>query len=210
MRAISGPVLIVCEGPTDCAFVRAIAQEAGVVGAEVQCPSDSGTGDGKTYIPRYLEAALSVYGQNIRVLGLIVDNDDAPDAALALGKDTLMALGYDVTPPNILVTDNRRVGLYTLPEIGAQGTLEDLLLLAVFDANPPLRQCVEAFEACAATPVAWPPNVRAKGRLEAVIASQCRKPQCGLRNVWKEPDNPIPRTSPRFRGLRDFLLALVA
>ena len=188
-----------------------MAQEAGLVGFDVGDPSDSGKGAGRPAIPRHLLGALSgTDAGNIQSLAVFIDNNGDPNEAMAFGKQALADCGFIVPdPPAILTTQGRRVGLYLIPEVGRRGTLEDLLLDAVFDADPHLRACVDAFISCTKIPSGWQPNQQAKMKLEAIIAAHCaRNPQCPLHCVWQEMDNPIPRNSPRFDGVRSFLRSL--
>ena len=143
MKRILGPTYVVCEGPTDSAFVRAMAQSAGLTGFVVGDPTDSQSGHGQSAIPRHLRGALAGSDAgNIRSLAVFLDNNSSPDEAAALGKEALANCGYVVPdPPAILVT-SRKVGLYVIPGPGVPGTLEDLLLDAVLDAKPHLRDCL--------------------------------------------------------------------
>jgi hypothetical protein len=211
MRPIVGPVYVACEGPTDCAFVRAMVCEEKLQGFNVGCPADIADGSGRSAIPRLLRAVLaSTDGSKIRSLAVFIDNNGSPDKALEFGREVLAEHGYLIPdPPGILEDGGRKVGLYLIPAPGIPGTLEHLLVEAVLDLRPQLRECLEGFETCTKAPLSWSANQRAKMRLGAIIASHCsenplRPAQC----LWQSQENPIPRTSERFDGVRAFLRSL--
>jgi len=211
-RRYRGPVYVACEGPGDCEFVRKLLEQYGLTGFDVGCPSDTAGPAGKGGLRRHLEGLVgSTDAPKIRSLAVIADNDDRPEASVKAVKAALSGIGYDVAdPPGILVAD-RRVGVYMIPGIGIPGTLEHLLLEAVFDAHANLRACVDEFCSCTVHPLGWSSNAQAKMRLQTLIAAHCEdNPGVPLRWIWAKErkwsgGNPIPIESNRFSELVSFL-----
>jgi hypothetical protein len=207
-KRYKGPVYIVCEGEGDCAFLSELIRHHGLLGFEVGCPVG-----GKSGLEKHLNGVMgSTDASNIETLLVIFDNDEDPSRAVNAVRAAISAVGYEApAPPGILAAD-RKAAIYMIPAPGVPGTLEHLLLRAVFDAQPRLERCIDEFCACTFHPTQWPGNTQAKMKLQALVAAHCKdNPGTPLRWVWK-PDrvwaggtNLIPIGSDGFKGLVEFL-----
>jgi hypothetical protein len=143
--------------------------------------------------------------KELRGLSVVVDADTDPARRFRQVQQWLDAVGCSVTAPFLPADANPAAGVFLLPGPGRSGTLEHLLLEAVFAADPRLELCVDEFAKCLVHPCSWPENRRAKMRMHALIAGCCEKhPAAALTYVWSERGNPIPINSPSFAELVEF------
>jgi hypothetical protein len=201
------PFIIVCEGFGDVCFVAALLLKKNLMLYDVGCPTKKGGfGEGKESIPKYLQA-LAAVKKGLRGILLLVDADNKPNEAFASMVAGLQSAEFPIPDEAFKISGNDfRVAIYLLPGPARSGTLENLLLEAVFDLKPKLEQCVEDFSNCTESVKGWSPNHQAKMKLSALVAASCeRNPWCSISLVWSQEDNPIPIGSNRFDHLAGFL-----
>ncbi|MGA7078160.1 MAG: hypothetical protein WBP70_19265 [Terriglobales bacterium] len=104
-----------------------------------------------------------------------------------------------------------KVAVYLVPGKGDSGTLEHLLLRAVFATLPNLEKCLDEFSGCIKAPKAPNMNVEAKRKMSALSAMFCTEnPWCSANLMWSDKGNPVPIDSPSFKHLWDFIAAFIA
>jgi len=62
VREIKEPLVFVCEGPSDCNFVKAFVEHHLLTGIQAICPTEQDGGGGFFAIPKLLEAFRQVQG----------------------------------------------------------------------------------------------------------------------------------------------------
>ena len=99
-----------------------------------------------------------------------------------------------------------RVAVYLLPGEGRTGTLEHLLLDAVFAKTGTLPDCLEKFAICTGALRSSKPNQLAKMKMSVLAAAFCEdNPWCSANTMWSDEKNPVPISSTCFNHIGDFL-----
>ena len=111
--------------------------------------------------------------KKLRVLGVIVDADDAPHARFEELRVHLAAVGCAVQEPFAVSEGTPKSAIFLLPRKGQPGTLEHLIVEAISASDPQLVQCVDNFAQCLVKPLSWKPNEQAKMRVHAMVAGCC-------------------------------------
>jgi hypothetical protein len=205
----TSPYVIVCEGLADAGFVSALLVHKKIADFEVGCPSPKiGGGQGKDRIAKYLEA-LAADPKGLRGVLVVVDTDTSATKVFGQMVRALKAVSPLLPIPKKPFTVegvNPRSAVFLMPGKGKKGTLEHLLLDAVFAKNPKLKTCVEKFEQCTGKVKYWPRNKKAKARATALTATHCKSnPASSLAWIWADKGNPIPIGSTHFDALSTFL-----
>ena len=146
-------VLLVCEGKSDAAFLRAMSEHMGLTTAPKPIGSKS------EFRPSKLKnIKLDPNFPKLRGLGMVLDADNSADQALAKVNEVLRIV-LD-TKPNFLQhgrikpleseeSPSTQVGAFIMPDGENPGALEDLLLRSVRESHPEIMVCVDEFQACA-------------------------------------------------------------
>jgi hypothetical protein len=201
------PFVVVCEGYSDVCFVAELLEHLHIETCNVGCPTKKNYGDGKDAIPAYLKG-LSLDKKGLRGVLVVVDGDQTPEKFFT---DMSSAMDHATFPrPSqpfaIEDRNNFKVGVFLTPRAGEKGTLDGLLLEAVYEKHPDARVCVERFVDCTKVSKAWTPNYQSKMKLSALVAAYCEgNPWSSLAWVWSQKGNPIPINSARFAALSDTL-----
>ena len=178
----------------------------------VGCPTQKHFGDGARAIPLYLKA-IATDQKGLKGISLVVDADDKPGAVFADMAAAMKNAGF-VPPTKSFAIETQagiRVGVYTQPGVGQEGTLDNLLLEAVYEKTPKAKQCVDQYADCTDNVKNWKSNMQAKMRLSSIVAAYCEdNPWSSLAYVWNKKGNPIPIDSNRFTALSEFLKAFVS
>lgn len=203
------PFVVVCEGLADAGFISALLVHKGITDYEVGCPSPKiGGGQGKDKIGKYLEA-LAANPSGLRGILVVVDTDgSAPKIFKQMAKalQSVHPLVPVPTKPFTVTGNDPRSAVLLIPKKGKKGTLEHLLLEAVFGKKPRLRLCLDAFEKCVGKVRTWPANKQAKMRMTALTACHCKNnPASSVAWIWADKGNPVPINSPAFSDISDFL-----
>jgi hypothetical protein len=209
--SISNPIHVVCEGGSDKGFLEYLIRARRLKGFDVACPTPETVGaHGLSGFPKYL-LALETSTDRLKLRGLLVvaDADENPAGRFQEVRGALAAMGCDLNEPfapQRFDSKNLTIGVFLMPGRGRTGTLEHLLLDAVFEANRELERCVNSFRECLREPVGWPENKQAKMRLHALIAGCCEEePSTNLATVWNKGGNPVPLGSKKFDELTETL-----
>ncbi|MCH6554879.1 MAG: hypothetical protein IH793_12085 [Acidobacteria bacterium] len=200
-----GPFIIVCEGLSDSNFLSKLLEHHNMNGFD---PVRSRVASGKDGYPTLLKAVST--HRNFRTLrGIVVtiDNDDNPQEAFRLAREALVANGLPIPEaPLEIAREGVSVGVLPIPGAHTNGTLDSLLLEAVLENQPDLRECIRNYKECVGYPNGWSVSKQAKMQLRALIAGCCEEdPHISLSWVWGKRGNPIPIGSPRFLEIVGFL-----
>lgn len=207
------PFFVATEGMGDARFVDEFLQFKAITNCSVGCPSaTSAGGTGKDAFLKYFSAIQTARArpQSVPLRGLLViadANGHANDSFDAVCK----ALDGSLFPkPNrpfeIDERNGFRVAVYLMPGDGETGTLEHLLLKAVFARSPSLEKCLEELATCTGGLRSAKPNKEAKMRMSALAATFCAdNPWCSPALMWSDKGNPVPINSDCFKHLGDFL-----
>ena len=213
---IDNPIHVLCEGGGDKGFLEHLIQQRGIQGLDVGCPTPETAGaHGVSGFDKYL-LALDTSTDRKKLKGLVVISDADEDPARRFGgiRQALVAIGCDVDEPfapRRLHHRDLTIGVFLMPGRNRTGTLEHLLLDAVFESSPELEDCVNGFRDCLKAPLGWSENKQAKMRLHALMAGCCEEaPSTNLATIWNKRGNPIPLASAKFDELVETLRAFAA
>ncbi len=206
------PLVIVCEGFQDAGFVCAMLKHLKIDNCDVTFPKKRRDGaNGKSGIPAMVELLA---GESIVTgIALLWDADEDADASF---KEACAAFVQPFHAPKdkftIETQKGRSTGVFLVPGSGQTGTIEHLILKAVYADHPNLSQCVQGFANCYPRGANWKDNKKAKRDMHCVIAAFCEDdPGCSLGFIWqKKKDNPVNLASPAFKELSDFLFLFSA
>jgi hypothetical protein len=206
------PLVIVGEGFQDAGFICALLRHLKIENCDVTFPKkkrDKANGkDGMIEM-----AKLMVQEPDLKGIALVRDADVNSGTAF---EEACLAFESPYKAPKkpFAVEKGKTLtsAVFLVPGNGKTGTLEHLLLEAVFANHKDLEKCVLSFEACRKNTATWTNNKKAKMKMQSVIASFCEDdPGCSLGFIWfKGADNPIDIASPVFNELSDFLKAFSA
>jgi hypothetical protein len=170
-KTLDLPRQIVCEGDADVAFLDQLLTARGARDA-----FQLRQAKGKDGIATELRAMRALRGwSDVRLLLIVVDNDDDPVAGLdAVKKHIRTAMGADTSLPGTafaLTAGAPAIGIITLPGTNQPGCLETLLYEIAFRAphGETARACVAALHECAGVG-AWSHSQQAKMRWHALVA----------------------------------------
>jgi len=205
---LGAPVLVVCEGPSDCGLINALVQHHRLSGIEAQCPGERNIGiHGFSAIPKFLLALSTSPGwAALKGLFLVVDANGDPAARFAEAVQLMATVNCKVTNPFQVEMGALTAAVYLMPGPGRQGCLEHLLLDAIETKDANLIACVDSFASCVKLPLSWAPNDLAKMRVHSLITACCEEePAVALSRVWSRKGNPIPVDSSTFTDLVNLL-----
>jgi hypothetical protein len=215
-NGIPSPFLIACEGFGDVSLIDVLLRQNQITNCRVGCPSrDSVGGEGKDKLPKYLaavQAALRNRGQALTGILVVVDADTSRAAAFGAANAALEYGEFPMAPqPFTIYNLAVRVAVYLVPGEGRDGTLEHLLLEAAYGKNPKAAACIDRFLACINKkscfdkPV-YSANQHAKMRMSSLVGASCKdNPWGSAAVIWSSEGNPVPKDSPAFSPLVDFL-----
>ena len=207
------PFFVVTEGMGDAKFVDKLLQFKNIANCSVGCPSnDSAKGTGKAAFLNYFLAIQTARtrAKSVVLRGILVVADANGDAAKSF-EAIAKALEDSKfpKPPNaydISDADGFRVAVYLMPGKGETGTLEHILLKAVFKKSPGLEKCLDEFSTCTGGLKSNKPNAYAKMRMAALAAAFCEdNPWCSAHTMCSDNKNPVPIDSTSFDDLSRFL-----
>jgi hypothetical protein len=214
LEVLPRPFFIVAEGMGDARFVDELLQLNKITNCSVGCPSQEGCkGMGKDAIPNYL---ASIQGARTRVAsvplqGLLVVADADGDAAKSLESmvNALRSAAFPV-PSRAFSIEGAplKVAIYLMPGEKETGTLEHLLLKAIFTKTPALEKCIVDYSSCTGGLKSDKPNKHAKMLMSAIAATFCEdNPWASLFYMWDDKKQPVPMDSPHFGPFLDFVKA---
>ncbi len=204
-RGITQPIVVVCEGPSDCSLVNALARHHFLAGIQAICPEDQGGGFSE--LSRLL-TALSGQPRWRTMKGFFLVVDANGNIVQRLRDVTALLAPYNlqVTAPFVVQNGTPARAVYLLPGPNRTGCLEHLLLDAVHENDANLITCVDAFAACVQMPTSWSDNLQAKMKVHSLIAGCCEDdPASALSRIWNHASNPVPISSSVFVDLVNLL-----
>ncbi len=198
------PLVIVCEGFHESAFVCSLLRHLGIQNCDVTFPKKKMGKGGISDMVSLIAADDIVKG-----IAVIRDANGNPRQAF-----TDACAGF--VPPYEVPTESyvirrgrhRTSAVFLMPGRGRTGALEHLLFDAVTASHSDLAKCITALETCVQRTVRWGENKKAKLRMQCAIACFCEDdPSCSLGFIWAKEaaDNPLDITSPVFQELTNFL-----
>lgn len=200
-REITRPIVVVCEGPSDCGLINALTDRySWTPKIQALCSENSG---GFPAIPAFINGLSGTSGWRTKQgFLLVVDANGDPVGRLREANAFLAPFNLQVDNPYTIEENNLPHAVYLMPKRGQAGCLEDLLVDAVKESDTSLITCVDAFAFCTRVSPSWAPNQRAKMRVHSLIAALCEDdPASALSRVWNYSSNPIPILSSVFADL---------
>lgn len=212
--------LIVCEGPSDEAFLRALIKFKGIPEVSIRHTGDADS-TGRGGIDKFQAYLKGIPGHvgfyDLTDILIVADNDLTPRANFEKITDQLTAVGAFGEPPQTfavptnplkLANGKPNIKIMMLPWTGVSGNLECLCLDAALEANPDLAQKVSAF-AVETEAEQWDEvTLKGKMKLRCLLAANHRPdPFIGLGNVWAADPNLIPLNSRHFEDITKELRA---
>lgn len=213
---LRGPNIILCEGPHDAAFFKALLNQRHINGYEVLTPIDEDLDGGKTQFTAALNSYTTDSGfQNIEGIIVTSDSDANPTASLhavtnAIGAtdpiDVATGSRYQVPVSARSRTHGRpAIGILLIPWEDQPGNLETLLLGAIRPEWRPQHQCAEALMRCVGANQ-WPVGKQSKLLLHALIAGAYRRrPDLSLAKLWNQFPDLISLNDHHFRNVAHYL-----
>lgn len=173
------PFFIATEGLGDARFMDKLLEFKNITNCSIGCPSQkSAQGMGKGAFPQYFSAIQTARtrAMSVPLRGLLVvadangDVGESFDAIVAALQDA----GFPLPPDAFSISGgNFKIAIYLVPGEGETGTLEHLLLRAVFGKSPGLDKCLDDFSICTGGLKSPKPNIQAKMRMSALAATFC-------------------------------------
>lgn len=213
LDALPHPFFIVTEGIGDARFTDELLRFKKITNCSIGCPTqESAQGMGKEAFPKYFSAIQSARSRaksvSLRGLLVIADANGNADHSFDAIAAALHTAIFPVPngPFEVNIAGGFKIAVYLVPGEGETGTLEHLLLKAVFQKTPGLEKCVDDFSACTGGLKSAKPNAQAKMRMSALAATFCAdNPWCSLANMWSDANNPVPISSSHFEHLSSFV-----
>ena len=213
LELLTRPFFIVTEGIGDARFVDELLKFRHITNCSVGCPSRQSAKDrtGKDAFPDYFASIQIARGRlnSTRLLGLLVIADANASAEKAFKAITTALESAEFPTPKDpfrIEEAGLRVAVYLLPGEGKTGTLEHLLLEAVFTKTGALADCLDKFSTCTGALRSSKPNQLAKMRMSVLAAAFCEdNPWCSANTMWSDDNNPVPIDSACFNDICDFL-----
>jgi hypothetical protein len=219
LEVLPQPFFIVTEGMGDARFIDELLHFKGIANCSVGCPSRENSKNkmGKDALPDYLlaiqTARVRAKSVPMRGLSIVADADGDASKSCTAVVTALKNAQFPQPPDAFTISDVNgfKVAIYLIPGKGETGTLEHLLLRAVFKESPVLEKCLEEFASCTGGLKSAKPNAQAKMRMSALAATFCAdNPWCSPSNMWSDKGNPVPLNSDCFNHLHEFLAAFSA
>ncbi len=214
--------LILCEGPEDCAFIRALIHEKGLGGFDVRAVQDIGDGPGIDGFKSALIGAVSLTGfpERIEKVVLVADSDThyranfdkLCDQIKAANADTTVGHRFQApTEQRRLSGGHPRIAIILHPALNSTGCLETLLLkgMATMPQYSRALSSSEAAQKSVGIEGKWSASKLDKSRVRIVLALHYEKnPALALGKLWGQAEQLIPPSMPEFNDFADALSAI--
>ena len=216
-----GPVLILCEGSSDCAFFKELLAQREIGGVQLAYPDEDETKTGgRNGFSAVLRALKGKRGfELIRLVLLVSDNNGNPsDSVRAVIHQIAEASDYAVPTQELVPAHAANFPdtmIMMLPLNQASGQLEDLCLIAARNQRPDLVAALDEYSH-KVMKTTWSANRKSKAKLRVLLASHYGKPNTGIPYCWSsdsKPDAPgplIPVSDTVFNEIADKIQELVA
>ncbi len=214
LQLLPHPFFIATEGIGDARFVDELLKFKGITNCSVGCPSQrSAKGKtGKDAFADYFASIQVARGRlnSARLQGLLVmaDANGSPGKAFAAITSALESAMLPAPEKPFSIEENGlRVAVYLLPGEGKTGTLEHLLLEAIFARTETLQDCLDKLSTCTGALRSSRPNQLAKMKVSVLAAAFCEdNPWCSANTMWSDDNNPVPINSACFDDIGKFLI----
>jgi hypothetical protein len=216
LKGIPYPFVLVCEGMGDAGFLEVLLKHLKIDNCCVGCPSDeTAHGSGIDAIPQYLKGIAveaTRAGAKIDGIAVVVDANGMADQRFNSVAQAFVDAKFPAPAAPFAINQGPpRNGIFLMPGNGKAGTLDNLLLEALFQHAPLLEGCINDFSKCTKTLDSATENQKAKMKLSALAGISCKdNPWTSLRLIWKSAHNPIPIESPCFKEVSTFVTAFTA
>lgn len=207
------PWLILCEGESDKRFFHNLIGNRGIPDEfQIRFPDRANKGGGRSnfgYWLKLMRTASESFRSNIQGVLIVSDNDEVPATSFQEVQAALQeSNGFPIPDAERTVVkknDYPAIMIWMLPT-NRPGSLETIVLEAVFHKWPNVRQPVDKFLNDTAAN-AWKPTKKSKMQLQSAIAATCEgRPDCGFMGLWHEkPEFHIPLDHNTFNELEQFL-----
>lgn len=212
--SIKEKLLILCEGPHDRAFLRALLKKYHISGFQTTDPTDLGEqrGGHTFWLKSLNRIVVTPKAETVRGIIVMGDNDLKPADRLSSivtaisSCDAFPANGTKLPVPTQaeqIVEGAPSVMILMVPLGGKKGNLEKLCLPPARRAAPEnVLQCVDQFKSCAG----WSETRNSKAEIRALISCIHKKdPELAFSRVWEECPSLIPLEDNDFVPLVDLL-----
>ena len=192
---VSSPTLIVCEGNADQQFLANLikVRRLGAFQVEIARPDPSDPNSGQSKFRSFLQA-LEIPLSRTDVLDniiLVSDNDTNPTASFRSIQRQIRDSGLFNAPSRPLrrarMHKRTEIPLYVmmLPWTKEKGTLEHVILKALYDTYREEKKCVESYYECMRIENVSE-NKRAKILTQCMITMLSKDdPNCGVGYMWR-------------------------
>jgi Protein of unknown function (DUF3226) len=213
---LTKPKLILCEGPSDEAFFRALLKEKSLPECCIRNTGeidDTGRGGIDKFEPILIGMRSWVGFPDLTDILIIADNDLTPDANFGKVKEQLVRAGSYAIPDAPLERrgSNPSVMILMIPWTGQNGNLESFCLPAAMAASPNIAIHVNKFATDAGVG-AWPEvTLNCKMKLRSLLAVRHKPdPFIGLGNIWGKDESIIPLRHNTFEQVANVLSQFMA
>ncbi len=206
------PRAILCEGPSDEAFFRALIDAKSLPEFSIRnCADADETGKGGIDKFGKLLEAIPGFGSfyDLRDILIVADGDTNPQGNFERVVRQITQAAPEATPNPAYGVPRQHlekaagspasIAVMILPWIDTPGNLESLCLKSAVAASPTMAACVDAFAACAEVGE-WSDTTKAdKMRLVSMISAQHQaNPPIGFGRIWKDASGLVPLNHPCF------------
>ena len=208
--------VMLCEGPHDEAFFRALIREHRLTEWHITNTSDGNKTGSNSLFGQKLLAFTTWRGfEGLTDVVVVADNDEDPDVTFKFVQDQieearkLGAIQYAVPDqPYIKKTGTPAVTICMMPAAGMKGNLEALCYIAASNAAADVAKCVEQYSACVGSDKWGSQSKLSKMKLRSLLAGKHRtNPDIGLGRVWVQEPDLIPLNDACFSELVNHLRA---
>lgn len=216
--ALTLPRLLLCEGPSDEAFFRALIRHRRLPEFCIRHTGElnsAGSGGIDQFGP-LLRGVVAYEGfPNVTDILVAADADETPEQNFAKVRDQIAAARPETVPPVHFSIpsaplerkgDRPTVTVLMIPWAGVKGNLESLCLSAAQDTAAASARCVDQFADCTGAS-GWPEVGKlGKMKLRSLLAAKHKRdPFIGLGNVWVQNEDLIPLGHASFDKIADVL-----
>lgn len=200
------PRAILCEGPSDEAFFRALISARGLPEFSIRNCADADEA-GKGGIDKFGKLLESIPGfgsfYDLKEILIIADGDTDPRRNFDRVARQIAQAAPEASPtPSYGVPSQHleraigspaNIAVMIVPWIDDPGNLESLCLRSAIAAAPAVAGCVDAFFGCVEADK-WSDATKAeKMKFVSMIAAQHQSnPSIGIGNIWREAPGLVP------------------
>jgi hypothetical protein len=216
LREITQSRLILCEGPADAAFFRALIATRALPQFNVFSVADHGGVGGVTGFRTALDGITAYRGfENLQHIVIAIDTDTDLRSNFNNVCTQIEAAAPFGTPPVRYQAPAEplarsaslpTISVMQLPWENELGDLECLLLPAASATWPVIAGCVGTFANCTGSDAWAELQLKTKMKLRSLLAAAHRQnPSIGLGKLWADAPQLIPLAHARFDRVSNYL-----